>query len=322
MRPHVAALLFAVAAVALAACKPVREAHGWDIRDAGHAALRGLLAEDPDKARRINAAIPKVDAPIEAARPFLLQAPAGDRVRAEHCLAEAVYYEAGDQSLQGEAAVAQTVLNRLRHPDFPKSVCGVVYQGARLATGCQYSFTCDGSLARVADAAGWARAQGVARRALAGYVEPSVGWATHYHADYVTPYWRASLVKLTQIGAHIFYRWPGSAGAPAAFVGRYGGHEAYLPPAVLTEGDPADLLAAAVQAHQDRQVTLNVAGDVHTYSVADPRAPGGIKTRVAGQLIPSRPQPTPEQVTDINAKLEQLEPAQTASPAVGRPAVP
>jgi spore germination cell wall hydrolase CwlJ-like protein len=264
---------------------------GWSAYDIDRATSLGLTGADPADARRINALIPRASLPNPAARPFVLRASTGDRARAEHCLAQAVYFEAASESAQGQAAVAQTVLNRLRHPDFPKSVCGVVYQGARLATGCQFSFTCDGSLARGVDNAAWARAQAIARRALDGYVEPSIGWATHYHADYVTPYWGPTLVKLIQIGAHIFYRWPGPAGAPDAFVGRYAGHEDVLPPALLTAGDPAALLADAVQTHQDRTVTLAVAGQVSTYTVADPHARGGAKTRVAGVIIPARPEP-------------------------------
>jgi hypothetical protein len=233
------------------------------------------------------------------ALPFVLVASPDDRARAEHCLAQAVYFEAGDQSEQGQAAVAQTVLNRVRHPDFPKSICGVVYQGARLTAGCQYSFTCDGALARSPDAAGWARALAVARRALGGHVEPAVGWATHYHADYVTPYWRAGLIRLTQIGAHIFYRWPGAAGAPEAFVGRYRGHEKDLPPAILTQGDPPALTAAIDAARPPpRTVDLAFGDKTEHYTVNEPGTPPS-----PGSLNPSRPHPTPAQVAEIDTQL-------------------
>ena len=245
----------------------------------------------------------------------MLVASPDDRARAEHCLAQAVYFEAGDQSAQGQAAVAQTVLNRVRHPDFPKSICGVVYQGARLTTGCQYSFTCDGALARSPDAAGWALALVVARRALAGYVDPDVGWATHYHADYVTPYWSPTLVKLTQIGAHIFYRWPGAAGAPEAFVGRYGGHEDYLPPAILTAGDPAALVAAVDAARQPRTVNLAFGDKSERYTVNDPGLPPQ-----AGALTPSRPHPTPAQVAEIDALLSGTADKPSAQGDAPRPA--
>ena len=173
------------------------------------------------KAELINAAIPFSQAPILAARAFIL--PAGetlDERRAVLCLTQAVYYEAGFEPIEGRRAVAQVVLNRLRHPAFPKSVCGVVYQ--RNATPvCQFSFVCDGSLDRRPEAAAWKVAETIARAALAGYVEQSVGSATHYHADYVAPRWAPLLTKITKLGAHIFYRWPGAWGQPAAFSGHY-----------------------------------------------------------------------------------------------------
>jgi hypothetical protein len=113
----------------------------------------------------------------------------------------------------------------LRHPAYPKSVCGVVYQGSERRTGCQFSFTCDGSLLRAPAAGAWRAAQEVARAALAGYVEPSVGTATHYHADYVLPKWAFQLAKISQIGAHIFYRFHGGWGRAGAFSGAYSGRE-------------------------------------------------------------------------------------------------
>ncbi len=164
--------------------------------------------------------------PNGPARPFVLQASDHDRALAENCLAQAVYYEAGLQPVAGQEAVAQTVLNRLRHPDYPKSVCGVVYEGSALRTGCQFSFTCDGSLRRGVDAALWLQSMTVAKQALNGFVMPAVGEATYYHADYVRPYWAGALRRITQIGAHIFYRWPGASGDASAFTGQYAGHEA------------------------------------------------------------------------------------------------
>jgi hypothetical protein len=117
------------------------------------------------------------------------------------------------------------VLNRVRHPAFPASVCGVVYEGSTRATGCQFTFTCDGSLNRRPDAEGWKRAYAVASAALSGAVFAPVGWATHYHADYVVPYWASTLAKNAVVGAHIFYRWAGGWGRPASFERTYSGLE-------------------------------------------------------------------------------------------------
>lgn len=196
-----------------------------------------------DQAKLINAAMPFSSTPIMASRPFDLSGSDPlDRRRALLCMTQAVYYEAGFESLQGRRAVAQVILNRMRHPAFPKSICGVVYQGARDPV-CQFSFVCDGSLYRPPALGAWKEAERIAAAAIDGFVEKSVGGATHYHADYVAPYWAPRLAKLTQIGAHIFYRWPGAWGSTAAFTGRYIGEPAdplaLRPPirqAVLTDG--------------------------------------------------------------------------------------
>lgn len=153
-----------------------------------------------------------------------------DRTRALQCLTAAVYYEAASESDQGQRAVAQVVLNRVAHPSYPNTVCGVVYQGSERSTGCQFSFTCDGSLARVPSRFFWSRAEAVARAALGGYVEVSVGLATHYHTIAVHPYWAPSLVRLTTIGAHRFYRFGGAAGAPGTFRFAYLGGEPIAAP--------------------------------------------------------------------------------------------
>lgn len=172
-------------------------------------------------AKLINASMPFSSAPVMASRPFDLSGSDPlDRRRALLCMTQAVYYEAGFEPLGGRRAVAQVVINRMRHPAFPKSVCGVVYQGAR-APVCQFSFVCDGSLYRRPALGAWKEAERVAQAALDGFVERMVGAATHYHADYVAPYWAPRLAKVSQIGAHIFYRWPGAWGSTAAFTGRY-----------------------------------------------------------------------------------------------------
>ena len=145
-----------------------------------------------------------------AARPFFIAKDTHDRQRATLCIAQAIYYEAGSESDAGQRAVAQVVLNRVRSVAFPNSICGVVYQGAERTTGCQFTFTCDGALRREPTPAGWTRAMAVATAALSGRVYAPVGHATHYHADYVVPYWAASMAKIRRIGLHDFYRWSGN----------------------------------------------------------------------------------------------------------------
>ena len=179
----------------------------------------------PEQALQVNAQIPVSQGPNPAAAPFVFKGNAAAHKQALECLASAVYYEAGSQDDDGERAVAQVVLNRVRHPAFPASVCGVVYQGSTRQTGCQFTFTCDGSLYRQPDAAGWNRAYKIAQAALSGSVYAPVGYATHYHADYVVPYWASTLAKNAVVGAHIFYRWAGGWGRPTAFTDAYAGHE-------------------------------------------------------------------------------------------------
>ena len=186
-------------------------------------AVRPLAPED---ALAINAKLPFATGPNPAAKPFSMAAGSAEsRERALECLTSAIYYEAAQEPTAGQQAVAQVVLNRVRHPAFPASVCGVVYQGSTRDTGCQFTFTCDGSLARAPVPSLWNRAREVAKAALAGFVQPTVGNATHYHANYVAPYWAPTLAKTTAIGAHIFYRWSGGWGLPAAFTKSWSGRE-------------------------------------------------------------------------------------------------
>lgn len=140
------------------------------------------------------------------------------------CLTQAIYYEAANEPETGKRAVAQVVLNRLKHPAYPNSVCGVVYEGAN-ARVCQFSFTCDGSLLRPPLARQWTESRRVAEAALAGSVLPDVGSATNYHADYVLPRWAFTLGKVRKIGTHIFYRLPGSIGSAGVFADRWSGLE-------------------------------------------------------------------------------------------------
>ena len=253
----------------------------------------------PDEALAINASIPFSLEPIPAAKPFKLAAtdPAL-QATAQTCLTMAVYYEAANQGVVGEAAVAQVVLNRLRSPIFPKSVCGVVFQGSQLPTGCQFTFTCDGSLNRRPDPAGWKQASEIAERALNGYVEPSVGEATHFHTVWVVPYWEFSVVKVAQIGAHIFYRMDGALGLPGAFVGRYAGVEApplnlgnriaLAGPAPSDDVSTAPILVAQVTAEKELPTTAVPAEP----SVGPTLAPAIPK------LAPPKP-PLPSPVTDL-----------------------
>jgi spore germination cell wall hydrolase CwlJ-like protein len=232
------ALLLASASCVPAAATPAPPAAGTAPASAGLAAVATAIAPpepepmllqpvSPTDAAAINATIPLAagDNPRAAPTVFAGAAPI-DRLRSLQCLAEAVYYEARSESEDGQRAVAQVVLNRVRHPAYPGSVCGVVYQGPlRAGGGCQFTFTCDGSLALPPAGAGWLAARRIAAEALAGSVYAPVGLATHYHTQQVVPVWAYRLAKATVIGNHIFYRTPGAWGEPAAFSQRYAGRE-------------------------------------------------------------------------------------------------
>jgi spore germination cell wall hydrolase CwlJ-like protein len=258
-----------------------------------------------DRARLINAAMPFSAAPVTASRPFDLSGSDPlDRRRALLCMTQAIYYEAGYEPIEGRRAVAQVVLNRMRHPAFPKSICGVVYQGARDPV-CQFSFVCDGSLYRRPALGAWRQAEQIAAAAIDGFVEKSVGAATHYHADYVAPHWAPQLAKISQIGAHIFYRWPGAWGSTAAFTGRYIGEP----------NDPASLRPPLRQA----VLTDGTLVPVEDPALAGPPIPRA-ENDVGGLLDTSKgwtlniPIPSESGTASKSISQQQVKPSETAKP--------
>ena len=166
---------------------------------------------------------------IERATSFHVVLQPGQRRKALQCLASAVYYESANQTDAGLVAVAQVVINRVRHPLYPNSICLVVNQGQDLRTGCQFTFTCDGRRDYAPSRIGWARAMKVAEAVLMGATSPDVGMATHYHTKDVRPYWGARLERIAIVGDHVFYRWPGRLGRRIAFSERYEGELAFAP---------------------------------------------------------------------------------------------
>jgi spore germination cell wall hydrolase CwlJ-like protein len=246
-----------------------------------------------DQARKVNALLPADHATPDVAQPFHLDVSSKDGRQALKCLTQAAYYEAGGNGPQAEAAVVQVVLNRLRHPDFPKSVCGVVYEGSDRDTGCQFTFTCDGALKRPVDADAWNEARRVAQHALGGFVDRAVGTATYYHADYVFPTWAPTLVKLATVGPHIFYRMAGIEGAAAYLTGRYAGGEAKLAKAILRASDR--------HARKDR---LEAEARVQQASM-----PAGLKTEAS-------------RLQRVKAEIAAAAPAPAAAPKVETASIP
>ncbi len=125
----------------------------------------------------------------------------------KNCLATGIYFEARGEPARGQAAVAQVILNRVRNPTYPNSICGVVYQNKHKINACQFSFACDRIRDKVNNRRLWKLANHIAGETIAGRIwQPQVGSSTHYHATYVNPKWARHMVKVGKIGLHIFYR--------------------------------------------------------------------------------------------------------------------
>lgn len=283
---------------------------GWEtLTLAGKPTL--VSGETGLRAQRLNAAMPVVAGALRPARPFVLRTTGDDRRRALRCLTLAIYYEAALEPTEGQQAVAQVVLNRVRDPNYPDTVCGVVFQGAERVTGCQFSFTCDGALASAPVPWAWKRAQVVAEGALAGHVAARVGTATHYHADYVHPWWAPTLMKIDQIGAHVFYRWKGMAGEPSAFAQTYAGREPVIDEARFAR---SRVLLASTSTDTEAERLAAEAGlpEVRTVEI------DGVTRTVGVASLGGRRLPTPEEVARLNADLAAFEagdpPALAASP--------
>jgi len=247
-RPHMGRrALVLLGAVAIPAFAAPDEWHGFEIGDAVRnetpvepmpfekagssfpgSAFYYLAPDDAEPAAKADWSDLAPDAHSDAspaARALRIDNSGIDRSRALQCLTAAIYYEAASEPDAGQRAVAQVVLNRVAHPAYPNTVCGVVYQGSERSTGCQFSFTCDGSLARKPNTLFWDRARNVAMAALAGYVYAPAGLATHYHTIQIHPYWADKLRYLGTIGAHRFYGFGGKAGQPGTFRFAYLGGE-------------------------------------------------------------------------------------------------
>jgi Cell Wall Hydrolase len=265
----------------------------------------------PEEAKKINAAQPFVKEPPIPARPFRLITNAADMNRAVDCMAAAIQYEAGSETLEGKKAVAQVILNRVRHPAYPKTVCGVIFQGSERKTGCQFTFTCDGAINRTLSESGWRLAQDIARSMLTGTVYAPVGWATHYHTDWVFPSWSTKLDKVRQEGTHLFFRWREFWGTPAAFRGRYVGNEGNQPKLAglssfhIPEGPKIDLAEGEIGIGLAPPTTVNQ--PLLPTAPSLPPPPAGAKRTFANavgdyQLFVVSKSTTPEALLNLSLK--------------------
>jgi spore germination cell wall hydrolase CwlJ-like protein len=224
-----------------------------------------------------------------------------EREKAElDCLAQAVYYEARSESARGQMAVAEVVMNRVNDSRFPKTVCGVVYQGQTREVGCQFTFTCDGSLRVAPSGPAWDRARDVALHIALGLNKPVTDHATHYHTDYVNPYWSPGMVKTATVGQHIFYRFPKTTAEWA--------HARLALGLQTLDGQPVDADALAARA-------LNIASAdaalAQPAPIAQPaKADAVVKTELVpvpvkaetATIVPAAPTAIPASITAIAAQ--------------------
>ena len=249
----------------------------------------------------------------DAARPFRL-ANALDASRDLECLTQAAYYEARGEGGDGMRAVTQVVLNRVRHPAFPKTICGVVYQGSGRSTGCQFSFTCNGTMRATVNRAAWNRARTVASAALSGAVFAPVGNATHFHTTAVSPSWRNALIRVNQVGQHLFYRFGGRAGSRSAFAYDARPSVAAEPPAMIQASlNPVD---AARQAGQAVAYTAVLAQEARTPDRSE--APREIERETAPAKVAATTSAPASMTRRSSASAETAATAAAAAPTEER----
>lgn len=245
------------------------------------AAARGYAASDLEgQGPGLRAGRLRYGANIDAARYADPRRLAEARRRADlECMTEAVYYEARGESARGQAAVAQVIMNRVKQPNFPKSVCAVVFQGAGRG-GCQFSFACDGSMRAAREEAAWDRARDVAARVLAGAALVNIGAATHFHTLEVSPDWAPQMLRVATVGMHVFYKPSPFRRAPGE-----------IQTAVLTsrsERQPPQLRLEAALVEKAVETSLQAASPVADSKPAK-ATPAATKPAEAAELTGSQP---------------------------------
>lgn len=212
------------------------------------------------------------------------------------CLTQAVYYEARGEGVEGMRAVAQVILNRVRHPAYPKTICGVVYQGAYQRTSCQFSFVCNGAMGAPVESWAWRRAKTVADAALNGYVMAAVGTSTSFHTTGVRPGWGRTMDKVAQIGSHIFYQFRGRGSHIASSL-----NDVQPSSGVPNAAAPAETAPAAPAMDKQTVAMLNAQSRAQATRPNAPR-PVQVSAQVHGQSAqdiitevasPKTPAPTP-----------------------------
>lgn len=213
MRVAAAALL---SCVAFGATADVRVSTSTDPRGALDQQLRGLMGAESSALEglsdaRLSRLAARVTGPgpageIQYTRAFLDAQPAAKGNKAWQCLSEALYFEARGESIKGQFAVAEVILNRVESPRYPDTVCGVINQGTGRKYACQFTYTCDGKPENITERAAWDRVGKVAALSLSTVDRPLTEGATHYHTTAVRPSWSRKYTRTAKIGVHVFYR--------------------------------------------------------------------------------------------------------------------
>ena len=269
-----------------------------DIRSQHATVLRASFSTS-DLKGPLNADTLISDHPVRAAAAMVFKAHSQNDA---DCLTQAVYYEARGEGVDGMRAVAQVILNRVRHPAFPKTICNVVYQGAMHGTSCQFSFVCNGAMGNRVEPGAWRRARDVAGAALEGYVMKSVGTATHFHTLTVDPMWSGTMIRVATVGGHAFYQFRGrgaringldsvspSADMPmiqaaADVLPADGGDTAAAPVKATAPAAPAAPVATPIAANMGNAQLINALQRVDTTNRADTAPkPVQLAARITGK---------------------------------------
>jgi spore germination cell wall hydrolase CwlJ-like protein len=181
-------------------------------------AERGALSSAPaNRLARLSKPVETSPAPAARlySRDYIDTLPKMSGGAAWQCLAEALYFEARGESVKGQFAVAEVILNRVESARYPDSVCAVINQGTGRKYACQFTYTCDGLPERISEPAAWERVGKVAKLSLQAEDRALTDGATHYHTTAVNPGWASKYIPTTKIGTHRFYRqyYPGRSAA-------------------------------------------------------------------------------------------------------------
>mgnify|MGYP003657427769 CR=1 FL=1 len=143
---------------------------------------------------------------IEFTRSWLAQQPKASGGEQWKCLSEALYFEARGETIKGQFAVAEVILNRVKSRQFPGSLCSVINQGTGKKYQCQFTYTCDGNAEVISEPRAYAQVGKIARAVLDGKDPSLTKGATYYHTKAVSPRWSRVFTRTAQIGVHLFYR--------------------------------------------------------------------------------------------------------------------